>query len=475
MPVYPSPGVYVAEYPTSLPAVTEVESAVPAFVGYTEKAQQHTAHDLILKPTLIRSMEEFEQLFGLPHAAPLAISVTDLPGSGFAVTDCVEPKLSYLLHYSLRMFFENGGRQCYVVAVGTYQAKPAISLRGRNRTSAPVGIRHGLRDGLDALAGTDGPTLIVIPEAACLAAGAYATLVRAILLQCHQRGDRFAILDVHGGAGMLRGTDLDQARDHFGQNHLRDGAAYYPFLKTTLNHYVNDGASNVRVTHGNDTMTLGGLASKDQAMHDRVREALMSCYVTLPPSGAVAGVYAATDALRGVWKAPATAALARVSAPVVTVDALGQETFNQDPAQDRSINVLRAFPGKGTLVWGARTLGGNNEEWRYIPVRRLCIQVRKSVLNSLQWAVFEPNDAKAWGRARAMIEAYLTRKWQAGALMGIKPQEAFFVHCGQGTTMTALEVAAGDMVINIGMAALRPAEFIVLKITLKTAGTAEPD
>lgn len=472
MPTYPTPGVYIQEIPSFPPSVAEVETVIPAFIGYTQKATAEAANDLILKPTRIRSLLEFERLFGLPAADPIALSVTDLPKGGFSVAAFTAPTLRYLLHFSVRMFFANGGRQCVVVSVGTYRARPAIDQRGGDDKTSPVEARYGLLDGLEAVAQADEATLLVIPEAVGLPATEYATLAQAALAQCGTLKDRFAILDVPGGTAPLAGSALEAARGHFGSSHLKYGAAYYPFLKTALNHYVNEKESNVQVTYRKATTPLGKLAGVNKALHDFVRTALKSHYVTLPPSGAVAGVYCATDAQRGVWKAPANVALAEVLEPAVKLDDADQEGLNVDVAGGKSINAIRAFAGKGTLVWGARTLAGNDDEWRYVPVRRFFNMVEESVRKSTQWVVFEPNDANTWARVRGMIDNYLTQKLRAGALQGSTPQQAFFVRCGLGVTMTALDIAEGRMHIEIGMAAVKPAEFIILKISHPVAAGA---
>lgn len=467
MTTYRTPDVYIEEIPVFPPSVAEVETAVPAFVGYTQKAMRAVAHDLILKPTKIYSLKEFESLYGLPREDDIALTVADVPGGGFSVAAFTEPDLRYLLYYSVKMFFDNGGGKCYIVSVGTYQGTPVIDLRGGNDGTAPVETRFGLQDGLEAVAMEDEPTLIVIPEAANLPASDYAALSQATLSQCGALKDRFAILDLHGGAGALDGPALDTARGHFGSNHLKYGAVYYPFLKTGLNHHVNAGETNVQVTHGGDTVALGSLATGNTALYNFVRAVLREHYVTLPPSGAVAGVYAATDTQRGVWKAPANVSLANVIEPTVKLDNARQDGLNVDASSGKSINAIRAVTGKGTLVWGARTLAGNDNEWRYVSVRRFFNMVEESVKKATYWAVFEPNDANTWVKVRGMIENYLTQKWREGALAGATTREAFFVRCGLGVTMDAQDILEGRMNVEIGMAVVRPAEFIILKFSHK--------
>jgi hypothetical protein len=187
----------------------------------------------------------------------------------------------------------------------------------------------------------------------------------------------------------------------------------------------------------------------------------------LPPSGAIAGVYAAVDRERGVWKAPANVSLSAVVSPAVKISHEQQAEYNVDVNSGKSINIIRAFTGKGTLVWGARTLAGNDNEWRYVNVRRFFNFVEESCKKATEQFVFEPNDANTWVRVQAMIENFLTVLWRQGALQGIKPEHAFYVAVGLGKTMTALDILEGRMIIEIGMAAVRPAEFIIIKFSHK--------
>jgi phage tail sheath protein FI len=187
----------------------------------------------------------------------------------------------------------------------------------------------------------------------------------------------------------------------------------------------------------------------------------------VPPSGPMAGVYAKVDDERGVWKAPANVSLSAVNGPVTLIDNGMQDDLNVDVNAGKSINAIRQFTGKGTLVWGARTLAGNDNEWRYISVRRFFNMVEESVKKASGQFVFEPNDANTWIKVKGMIENFLTVLWRQGALAGAKPEQAFFVKVGLGQTMTAQDILEGRMNVEIGMAAVRPAEFIILKFSHK--------
>lgn len=186
----------------------------------------------------------------------------------------------------------------------------------------------------------------------------------------------------------------------------------------------------------------------------------------LPPSGAVAGIYATVDRTRGVWKAPANMSLRSVIGPAFKLTDGDQTSLNVHET-GKSINAIRAFTGKGILVWGTRTLAGNNNEWKYINVRRFFSYVEESAKKASEPFVFESNDAGTWIRVRAMIENFLTTQWRQGALAGATSNEAFYVKVGLDETMTQQDILEGRMIVEIGMAAVRPAEFIVLRFSHK--------
>lgn len=214
-------------------------------------------------------------------------------------------------------------------------------------------------------------------------------------------------------------------------------------------------------------VTLATIKTTQTALYAQIKAQMASRRVTLPPSPAVAGVYARVDRERGVWKAPANVGVAAVIGPVSKITHDQQASLNSDPNSGKSINAIRAFPGKGTLIWGARTLDGNSNEWRYIPVRRLFITVEESARKATAFAVFEPNDATTWLKVKAMLESYLYGLWEQGALAGPKPEAAYYVNIGLGKTMTPQDILEGRMIVELGIAAVRPAEFILLRFSHK--------
>lgn len=221
---------------------------------------------------------------------------------------------------------------------------------------------------------------------------------------------------------------------------------------------TNNGSLNGRM--------MSDLDAFDNGAYNKLKTEIEALPLTLPPSSAMAGIYARVDSTRGVWKAPANVGLSYVIKPSLQISHEEQGDLNVHTS-GKSINAIRSFTGKGTLVWGARTLAGNDNEWRYINVRRFFNMVEESVGKASEQFVFEGNDANTWVRVRAMIENFLILQWKAGALAGAKPEQAFYVRVGLGQTMTAQDVLEGRMIIEIGMAAVRPAEFIILRFSHK--------
>jgi phage tail sheath protein FI len=481
MPSYKTPGVYVEEVPGSPPGVVAVATAVPAFIGYTEKAVGAQGEDLTRVPTRIASLQEYEAHFGRPPVRALSIAVdkrVTASGAllGVAVSWSVEPGglPSQFLHYALQLYFANGGGPCHVYSVGPYG----------------VASKQAFLDAITALETVDEPTLLVCPDAVNLSDADHGAVVDGALASCSKLRDRFAIIDVRNA--IAGGTDTnDKVTSNFrarvtstSVESLRFGAAYFPYLKTAIPFATADGSITlgafrtvVVASDGSETVTVAADAAgrklndatldiegKEAAVFDAVQAFVGHACVTLPPSGAVAGVYAQVDRTRGVWKAPANVGLALVAGPAVNVTHALQDRLNVDPDNGKSVNALRAFVGKGTLVWGGRTLAGNDNEWRYVSVRRFANFIEESVRKAIGAFVFEPNDANTWAKVCAMIENFLMDQWRSGALMGTKPEQAFRVAVGLGQTMSAQDIIDGRMIVEVHLAVTRPAEFIVLRL-----------
>ena len=474
MPTYKSPGVFVEEIPKFPPSVAPVDTAIPAFLGYTKKATDPLVGDLTLKPKRISSLVQFEQYFGGPQPeTKLAVRIEEITdntlGKPLGITTTATlvegDRSKHILYYAMQMYFANGGGPCWIVSVGAH------------KTLGQALVATDLSGGLAPLSKIDEPTLIVVPEAQGLPLADFHALEQAVLDQCASLQDRFAIMDLHGGTVSMSDSKavISDALTAFRgglSNNLRYGAVYGPNIETVLDfavdedqievEYVNNSAAGVKAK-------LVSLKTANNQRYELARAALRDYPLRLPPSGAVAGVYATVDAERGVWKAPANVGLNGVVRPTIEISNAEQDLMNVDPVAGKSVNAIRQFVGRGTLVWGARTLAGNDNEWRYVPVRRFFNFVEESVKNATVQFVFEPNDANTWVKVQAMIENFLTTQWRQGALQGIKPEHAFYVAVGLGKTMTPLDILEGRMIVEIGMAAVRPAEFIILRFSHKMA------
>ena len=456
MAEYTTPGIYIEEIPGLPPSIHSVETAIPAFIGYTEKARLKEDGDLLLIPCRISSLAEYKQYFGNPfQETGIEVLFTSSPNPR-AIGKIYNPS-RMLMNYSLELFFANGGGPCYIVSVGNY--------------TSPGGkiVAADLEKGLKEVSKTDEVTIILFPDGLNLATSQeYYDLCKVALDQCSTLHDRFVIMDLWMGTGKPA-DHINALRNYdFGPiDTRRYGAVYYPRIYTTLDYYYSvETAVKITGVPGADTLAI--LKSANNAYYVMAKTAIKAMEMLLPPSCAVAGRYADVDNSRGVWKAPANIGLTCTVRPEIIIGEREQETLNVDTNAGKSINAIRSFPGRGpAIIWGARTLAGNDNEWRYVPVRRFFNMVEESVKKSTVQFVFEPNDNNTWIRVKAMIENYLHLQWIAGALMGASPKDAFFVHVGLGQTMTAQDILEGRLVIEIGLAVLRPAEFIILRFMHK--------
>lgn len=338
--------------------------------------------------------------------------------------DCSE----HLAH-AVYGFFNNGGSRCFVVNVGApveahKEVKAAAADKKDEKAAAPVATGGGGRDAL--YIGRDGgpgartglKCFEEVDEIAIVAApGQVSAAVQdALLSHCETRKDRFAVLD--SPETITGGVDkLPKPRDS------KYGAYYFPWIQV----YDPD--------KGN---------------------------IFVPPSGHIAGVYSRTDSERGVHKAPANE---------IVRGALGLK-YNvskgeQDLLNPKGINAIRFMNG-GIRIWGARTLS-SDPSWRYINVRRLFIMVEASIERATQWVVFEPNDHRLWKRVQRTISSFLTLLWRNGALMGTAPEQAFYVKCDDETNPPEV-IDAGQLVVEIGLAPVKPAEFVIFRIGQMASG-----
>lgn len=478
MAQYASPGVYIEEVPVFPPSIAGVSTAVPVFIGHAQKTGAP-----LNSPVRITSLFEFKDKFGTAptHAMEIAVLKVSAADGAYLRTDVawsgVPPSTpAALLYYAVQHYYENGGGPCYIYAV----ADTATAFSAALFTTA-----------IAAIEAVDEPTLLVFPDAVNLDDANYGAVVDAALASCAKMQDRFTICDVRNAVpgGTVTAADVQaNFRGRVTKNtvdFLKYGAAYFPYVRTLLRFVTDDAAVTIATgeqvtlqadgTAGTPTdlvaagTTLGAsaLATTETAVYNAIKAFLDTATISMPPSGAVAGLYAATDRIRGVWKAPANAGLALVTDTAIPVTNDLQDQLNIDPATGKSVNAIRTFFGRGTLVWGGRTLAGNDNEWRYINVRRFANFVEESVSKAIANFVFEPNNANTWVKVRAMIENFLINQWRNGALVGAKPEHAFRVAVGLGQTMSAQDILEGYMIIEVHMAIVRPAEFIVLKFMQK--------
>ncbi|MFE2865912.1 phage tail sheath family protein [Embleya sp. NPDC059259] len=310
-------------------------------------------------------------------------------------------------------FFANGGAACYIVRLEQGSgAQP--TLQGDE-------LR---RSGLAGLETVPDVQMVAAPDLWTLTRdpAIREDMIKAVVAHCHAMGNRLALTepppDIAPAAAVAFPETLrvDDTTDGF-------AACYYPWVR------------------------VPGVAGVERVV---------------PPCGHIAGVWAATDARRGVFKAPANVGLRGVLGAT--------EPISDDQQADLNpvgVNCLRVFPGRGLLVWGARTLS-DTRDWRYVNVRRLVCFLEDSIVSSSRWVVFEPNDERLWASLRHAVSAFLTDQWRAGALAGRTPGEAFYVVCDD-TNNTPDTVDRGHVYCDIGVAPVRPAEFVVFRVTQTTA------
>lgn len=482
--VLATPGVYIEEKSAFSSSVVPVATAIPAFIGYTQKASRGTK-SLRNVPTRIKSFAEFEQLFG---GAPKTSFTLGTDGSLEVVAET-----RYLLHSSMRFYFANGGADCYIVSIGDYSS--GVNAKDFNDLAT--------ESGLPTLLKYIEPTLLVAPEAVLLSEADCFSLQQAMVMHCgFEMRNRFAVLDVYNGDKKRTYDDADvinRFRSGVGANHLQWAAAYYPFVKTTIVNATEIDFTNIAnldslaafLTEEVEADLAAGRinAARAQAIKAEVAKVttatpgeVSSLQATLktisprlngiladiadflnvlPPSAGMAGIYAMVDSSINVAKAPANVSLGSVVAPAVQITSDDQEELNL-PLNGKAVNAIRSFMGKGVLVWGARTLDGNSQDWRYISVRRTMTFLEQSIKFAAEAYVFEPNNATTWSTLKATVNNFLVNQWQSGLLAGQSPDDAFSVTIGLGSTMTPNDILDGVLRMTIKVAITRPAEFIVI-------------
>ena len=510
-----SPGVYINEINAFPNSVVPVATSVPAFFGYTPKAS-YEGKSYINVPQKITSFADFQAIYCHSNPAAPADPAKQYNPQYYLVKQDVQPTKGeymtigsdyysilpdpntiYYLYNSIKLFYENGGVDAYIVSVGTYGESSGKYINPGEQIINPNVKLNELINGLSLLKNEQEPTMYICPDATLLSTENNGTLMQEMLLQSTEMETAICVFDIIGGDNpdpISYMNDIETFRNNTGSNGLDYGTAYYPFVGTTIMQihdidYTNLFGGNVKqlepilssklnpnpaaatilstienplgaplkVSQYNNSLLA---ASK---VYGEIINGVLRVANVLPPSGGMAGVMTTTDNTVGVWKAPANTSIVGVSNLPINLSQTQQEPLNVDAVTGKSINVIRSFSGGlGILVWGARTLDGNSNDWRYLSVRRTMIYLEQSCKLAAQAYVFEPNTKNTWEAVKAMISSFLTSVWKQGGLQGSKASDAFSVECGLGSTMTSEDILKGFMNVTIKVAVARPAEFIVL-------------
>jgi phage tail sheath protein FI len=503
MPTYLSPGVYVEEVASGSKPIEGVGTAIAAFVGMAPKGPPN-------QPTLITNWRQYVEKFG---------DITSGAYLGHAV-------YGYLL---------NGGGNCYVVRIGADESNgdnveqsPARARIGALEVRAvepgPAGNGTVIEVTAPPEGSPEGTVRVVVTrgddreehEALPLSGrgNVVNTLNRSRLVRVEIEEGVSQLDDLPFGTTTLSGgelvhVDVTQARlspdEYIGDSADRTGFGGLETIPDVTMVAVPDAMAAYQkgvidleglkaiqlgmIAHcelmGNRVAVLDappGLNSQqikdwrvDQAGYDSKFAALYYPWVKVfdpssgenlfvPPSGHVAGIFGRNDDTRGVHKAPANEVI-RGAIDLETNITKGEH----DALNPVGVNCIRAFPGRGIRIWGARTLS-SEPEWRYLNVRRLFNYLEDSILNGTQWAVFEPNDRALWAKVRRSIAAFLTMEWRKGALFGATPGEAFFVNCNDETNPSEA-IDLGQLTCEIGVAPVKPAEFVIFRLSQFSGGT----
>ncbi|WP_036774145.1 phage tail sheath family protein [Photorhabdus australis] len=464
MPITPTyPGVYIEEDASLALSISQGNTAIPVFIGRFLPKKASTTPQI----TRVNSWLDFTNLFNVGCARKIAITSTEsTPEKPKTVEGDVSVKNneevendtelatttptaaeetpgytyqvvvdSYTISSdALKLYFQNGGGPCYILPITDTSNTDTLAL-------IPQLIEQALEI-----------TLIVCPEQdSDYQSQIYNSLTPSLL-----NNGYFLIADNQDKATTISVNVPSQT------------ATYYPAVKVSQLMQTEEELVAVSGYKDADTTpdkvtNLVQLKEKNPDVYQQAVTAIRNISKTIPASAVMAGVYCATDASRGVWKAPANVVLSGISDVAERLTDDEQGTMNQ-----KGINAIRYFTNKGFVVWGTRTLQ-DDDNWRYIPVRRLFNAAERDIKQAMRFAIFEPNSQPTWERVRTAIDNYLHQLWQQGALAGNSPQEAYFVQVGQDLTMSDTDIKQGKMIVKVGIAAVRPAEFIILQFSQNVA------
>ena len=367
------------------------------------------------------------------EVAPEGLVMTSgsrLPGSAVVVTPAADDDAAVLLGLGVA----HGGVETTGSdhLAGLIAAGGGVVLDKGDDGSDPEAGEYDA--GLAAVEGIGDVSILCLPGQVWADDGTGNAVIDAAIAQAERLRNRMVILDPPPGAALRTAGEVKA----LGLPTSTYAVLYYPWVTVSNPHYSPE-------------------PSPGAARSPR--------FVQVPPCGFAAGMWARTDSRRGVWKAPAG-----VETALLGLAGLEQEVqeVHQGALNPLGVNCLRSLPGFGAVIWGARTLATRaSPEWRYVPVRRTAIFIQQSLYNGIQWAVFEPNDASLWSALRLNIEAFMNGLFRAGAFQGGKASDAYFVRCGLGDTMTQGDIDRGQVIVQVGFAPLKPAEFVIIRLQQK--------
>jgi phage tail sheath protein FI len=409
MPTYLAPDIYLEEVSGGARPIEAVGTSTAGFVGIAPDLGRY-----VNEPRAVNNWSEFVAEFFPAEATSTPLS------------------------HAVYGFFLNGGRRCYVVNVG--------------KDGAVTGSGAGGPAGLQVLEQIDEVAIVAIPGFNDAAS------YDAALAHCEKLQDRVAILDAPEG---VTGTSaLTQTATVTAKPSARAARAAAAASEGGAGGAAPPASTGAGVR---PRQSDGGYGAVYYPWIT-VRDPITNDFVNVAPSGHIAGIWARSDSGRGVHKAPANETVrgALNLSYLLTRDEQGE--LNQ-----AGVNCIRFFAREGIRVWGARTLAASASEWRYLNVRRLFNMIEESIRDNTRWIVFEPNDRTLWKSIRRDVSAFLTRLWRDGALMGRTPEEAFFVKCDEETNPPDV-IDAGMVVTLIGIAPVKPAEFIVFRLSQYAGG-----
>ncbi len=455
-----TPGVYIEEDASLALSVSQGSTAIPVFIGRFFPKETST----MPKITRVNSWLDFTNQFHVGCVTSIVIKSTPPPPpaskksrkvekvegdisaeneNGEVNSDPEEEKKTdytyeVTVNYTtssdaLKLYFQNGGGPCYILPIAKSEDTKTLAL-------IPELIKQALEI-----------TLIVCPEQdSNYQSRIYNSLTPSLLDEGY-----FLIADNQNKTSTISTNVSSQT------------ATYYPAIKVSQLMQTEESliaVSGYQDAKAANVTNLTELKEKNPDVYRKAIDEIQHISKMIPVSAVMAGVYCATDANRGVWKAPANIVLNGISDVAERLTDDDQKEMNP-----KGINAIRYFSNKGFVVWGARTLKKDDDNWCYIPVRRLFNAAERDIKQAMRIAVFEPNSQPTWERVRSAIDNYLHQLWQQGALVGSNPKEAYFVQIGQGVTMSDDDITRGRMIVKVGMAAVRPAEFIILQFTQKVA------